>query len=132
MGITSETHFVSYIADEDSYDIYLFFAINNKQGTKFEPLHPPRWEDPLGNTHFVTYVADEDGYRVVDSDVIPATVAGVRADGNQVSSLKLIQLFVRFNYFILQFISSHFLTYSYTEFSFNIHDQNNHYDADFC
>merc|ERR1711908_132097 len=42
-----------------------------------------KWEDPLGNTHFVTYVADEDGYRVVDSDVIPATVDGVRADGNQ-------------------------------------------------
>merc|ERR1739838_564521 len=45
-----------------------------------------KWEDPLGNTHFVTYVADEDGYRVVDSDVVPATVAGVRADGNQGAS----------------------------------------------
>jgi len=44
-----------------------------------------KWEDDLGNTHFVTYVADEDGYRVVDSDVVPATVDGVRADGNQVS-----------------------------------------------
>merc|ERR1712220_30805 len=42
-----------------------------------------KWEDDLGNTHFVTYVADEDGYRVVDSDVVPATVDGVRADGNQ-------------------------------------------------
>ena len=59
----------------------------------------PRWEDPLGNTHFVTYVADEDGYRVTDSDVVPATVAGVRADGSQVSisinsqELRFIYLF---------------------------------------
>jgi len=45
-----------------------------------------KWEDPLGNTHFVTYVADEDGYRVTDSDVVPATVDGVRADGAQGAS----------------------------------------------
>merc|ERR1712220_40045 len=50
-------------------------------GTKIEGTY--KWEDDLGNTHFVTYVADEDGYRVVDSDVIPATVDGVLADGNQ-------------------------------------------------
>jgi len=45
-----------------------------------------KWEDDVGNTHFVSYVADEDGYRVVDSDVVPATGAGVRADGNQGAS----------------------------------------------
>ena len=74
----------------------------------------PRWEDPLGNTHFVTYVADEDGYRVVDSDVIPATVAGVRADGNQVSSLQLMELFVRLNSYILsQKNMIDFITVSY-------------------
>ena len=84
MRIASQTHFVSYIADEDSYDIYLYFAINNMQGTNLGPS-TLRWEDPLGNTHFVTYVADEDGYRVTDSDVVPATVDGVRADGSQVS-----------------------------------------------
>ena len=83
-------------------------------GTNFGLLQPPRWEDPLGNTHFVSYIADSNGYRVVDSDVIPATVGGVRANGNQVSSLQLMELFVRLNSYILsQKNMIDFITVSY-------------------
>merc|ERR1711970_382902 len=39
--------------------------------------------DPEGATHFVKYAADEDGFRVVESNVVPASADGVRADGNQ-------------------------------------------------
>ncbi|CAL4221746.1 unnamed protein product [Meganyctiphanes norvegica] len=39
--------------------------------------------DPEGATHFVKYVADTDGFRVIESNVVPATLDNVRADGNQ-------------------------------------------------
>merc|ERR1711970_570855 len=39
--------------------------------------------DPDGNQQFVKYVADEDGYRILESNVVPATLDNVRADGNQ-------------------------------------------------
>jgi len=42
-----------------------------------------RWTDPEGNNFFVTYIADEDGFRVLDSNAVPATNVGVRADGSQ-------------------------------------------------
>merc|ERR1711936_809385 len=45
--------------------------------------------DPEGNTHFVRYVADEDGFRVLESNAIPASLDGVRADGNQGSFTSL-------------------------------------------
>jgi len=41
-----------------------------------------RWEDD-GVEYFVKYVADGDGYRVLESNAIPATASGVRADGAQ-------------------------------------------------
>ncbi|XP_050702002.1 larval cuticle protein 2-like [Eriocheir sinensis] len=41
------------------------------------------WTSPEGESYFVKYVADEDGYRVVESNVVPASVDGVRADGAQ-------------------------------------------------
>ncbi|XP_076028433.1 uncharacterized protein LOC143017528 [Oratosquilla oratoria] len=40
---------------------------------------------PEGVEFFVRYVADEDGYRVVESNAVPVSGAGVRADGQQVS-----------------------------------------------
>jgi len=92
-------------------------------GTNFGLLQPPRWEDPLGNTHFVSYIADSNGYRVVDSDVIPATVGGVRANGNQVSSLQLEGLIHR--YILSQKKSIYFITVShlqpYIESSFHMY-----------
>ncbi|CAL4095636.1 unnamed protein product, partial [Meganyctiphanes norvegica] len=39
--------------------------------------------DDEGNQQFVKYVADEDGYRILESNVVPATIDNVRADGNQ-------------------------------------------------
>ncbi|XP_018027857.1 uncharacterized protein LOC108683086 isoform X2 [Hyalella azteca] len=42
-----------------------------------------RWRDNEGNEFFVTYVADDDGFRVLESNAVPATSGGVRADGNQ-------------------------------------------------
>merc|ERR1712055_882670 len=39
--------------------------------------------DPEGNVQFVKYIADEDGYRILESNVVPATIDNVRADGNQ-------------------------------------------------
>merc|ERR1712212_93768 len=45
-----------------------------------------RWKDGEGNEFFVSYISDEDGYRVLDSNVVPITVGGVRADGAQGAS----------------------------------------------
>merc|ERR1712121_276996 len=45
--------------------------------------------DPDGNTQFVKYIADEDGYRILESNVVPASADGVRADGNQGSFTSL-------------------------------------------
>lgn len=41
------------------------------------------WTSPEGAEFYVKYVADRNGYRVVDSNAIPATAAGVRANGAQ-------------------------------------------------
>merc|ERR1712228_48897 len=45
--------------------------------------------DPDGNQQFVKYVADEDGYRILESNVVPAPLDNVRADGNQGSFTSL-------------------------------------------
>ncbi|XP_068214675.1 uncharacterized protein [Palaemon carinicauda] len=50
------------------------------------------WTDPDGNQHFVKYVADDDGYRVLESNVVPATADGVRANGEQGSFVSLEDL----------------------------------------
>nr|XP_045597213.1 uncharacterized protein LOC123757534 [Procambarus clarkii] len=42
-----------------------------------------RWTSPEGVEYFVKYIADEDGYRVLESNAVPATADGVRADGAQ-------------------------------------------------
>merc|ERR1711970_438054 len=39
--------------------------------------------DANGNTHYVNYIADAAGFRVLESNVVPATLDNVRADGNQ-------------------------------------------------
>ncbi|CAL4120622.1 unnamed protein product [Meganyctiphanes norvegica] len=39
--------------------------------------------DPEGNRQFVRYIADDKGYRILESNVVPATLDNVRADGNQ-------------------------------------------------
>ncbi|XP_064102145.1 larval cuticle protein 2-like [Macrobrachium nipponense] len=41
------------------------------------------WTSPEGEEFYVKYVADEDGYRVVDSNAVPVSHAGVKANGNQ-------------------------------------------------
>ncbi|XP_063883970.1 uncharacterized protein LOC135112945 [Scylla paramamosain] len=41
------------------------------------------WTSPEGETYFVKYVADDDGYRVLESNVVPVSADGVRADGAQ-------------------------------------------------
>nr|XP_053650589.1 cuticle protein 16.8-like [Cherax quadricarinatus] len=41
------------------------------------------WTSPEGEKFFVKYIADKDGYRVLESNAVPATVGGVRADGTQ-------------------------------------------------
>ncbi|XP_076028403.1 uncharacterized protein LOC143017499 [Oratosquilla oratoria] len=42
------------------------------------------WISPDGTEYFVKYVADKFGYRVVESNAIPVTGTGVRANGRQV------------------------------------------------
>merc|ERR1712105_16377 len=41
------------------------------------------WTSPEGVEYFVRYVADGDGYRVVESNAVPVTADGVRANGEQ-------------------------------------------------
>ncbi|XP_045597523.1 uncharacterized protein [Procambarus clarkii] len=41
------------------------------------------WKSPEGVEYFVKYIADEDGYRVVESNAVPVTADGVKADGAQ-------------------------------------------------
>ncbi|XP_064104228.1 cuticle protein 16.8-like [Macrobrachium nipponense] len=45
------------------------------------------WIAPDGVKYFVRYVADDDGYRVLESNAVPATVLGIRANGQQGSFL---------------------------------------------
>ncbi|CAL4095639.1 unnamed protein product [Meganyctiphanes norvegica] len=45
--------------------------------------------DPEGNRQFVRYIADDNGYRILESNVVPATIDNVRADGNQGSFTSL-------------------------------------------
>ncbi|XP_076028415.1 uncharacterized protein LOC143017510 [Oratosquilla oratoria] len=42
------------------------------------------WTSPDGTEFFVKYVADKFGYRVVESNAVPFTGAGVSANGRQV------------------------------------------------
>ncbi|XP_064101943.1 uncharacterized protein LOC135212460 [Macrobrachium nipponense] len=41
------------------------------------------WTSPEGVEFFVRYVADEDGYRVLESNAVPVSAFGVRANGQQ-------------------------------------------------
>lgn len=41
------------------------------------------WRSPEGQEYFVTYMADEDGFRIMDSNAVPESAAGVKADGTQ-------------------------------------------------
>merc|ERR1712212_29397 len=45
------------------------------------------WISPEGTEYFVSYIADDDGFRIVDSNAVPVSVGGVRADGHQGSFL---------------------------------------------
>ncbi|XP_063883618.1 trigger factor-like [Scylla paramamosain] len=38
---------------------------------------------PEGVEYFVNYVADEDGFRILESNAVPVSSAGVKADGSQ-------------------------------------------------
>ncbi|XP_076028507.1 uncharacterized protein LOC143017606 [Oratosquilla oratoria] len=50
-----------------------------------KPLVFCSWTSPDGTEYFVKYVADRFGYRVVESNAVPVTGTGVRANGRQVS-----------------------------------------------
>ncbi|XP_069937915.1 larval cuticle protein 2 [Cherax quadricarinatus] len=50
------------------------------------------WTSPEGQEFFVKYVADEDGYRIVESNAVPATAEGQKADGAQGSFVSLEDL----------------------------------------
>ncbi|XP_064101929.1 uncharacterized protein LOC135212455 [Macrobrachium nipponense] len=41
------------------------------------------WTAPDGTQFFVRYIADDDGYRVLDSNAIPVSPFGLRANGQQ-------------------------------------------------
>ncbi|XP_071534577.1 uncharacterized protein [Panulirus ornatus] len=41
------------------------------------------WTSPEGVEYFVKYVADASGFRVLDSNAVPTSAKGVRADGSQ-------------------------------------------------
>ncbi|XP_071534556.1 uncharacterized protein [Panulirus ornatus] len=45
------------------------------------------WTSPEGLRFFIRYIADEDGFRILESNAVPATVQGVKADGQQGSFL---------------------------------------------
>ncbi|XP_050702000.1 uncharacterized protein LOC126988169 [Eriocheir sinensis] len=42
------------------------------------------WTSPEGEKFFVKYIADRHGYRILESNAVPATQGGVKADGRQV------------------------------------------------
>ncbi|XP_064102158.1 cuticle protein 16.8-like [Macrobrachium nipponense] len=58
-----------------------FHKQEGEPGNKVEGYYS--WTSPEGEEFYVKYVADEDGYRVVDSNAVPVSHAGVKADGNQ-------------------------------------------------
>ncbi|XP_071534560.1 uncharacterized protein [Panulirus ornatus] len=41
------------------------------------------WTSPEGVEFFVNYIADDDGFRVLDTNAVPVSGAGVKADGTQ-------------------------------------------------
>ncbi|KAL7632672.1 UNVERIFIED_CONTAM: hypothetical protein RMT77_016997 [Armadillidium vulgare] len=45
------------------------------------------WTSPNGKEFFIRYIADDDGFRVLDSNAIPVSPHGVKADGSQGSFL---------------------------------------------
>ncbi|XP_071534557.1 cuticle protein 16.8-like [Panulirus ornatus] len=45
------------------------------------------WTSPEGTQYFVKYIADGNGFRILESNAVPATVQGVKADGTQGSFL---------------------------------------------
>ncbi|KAB7500470.1 hypothetical protein Anas_01276 [Armadillidium nasatum] len=50
---------------------------------EFENNFKENWTSPEGNKYFVRYVADKLGFRIIDSNVVPVSNAGVKVDGNQ-------------------------------------------------
>ena len=44
---------------------------------------------PDGTEVFVRYIADEDGFRILESNAVPVSAGGVRADGSQGSFTSL-------------------------------------------
>merc|ERR1719347_1737373 len=45
------------------------------------------WTSPEGTQYFVKYIADDKGYRVLESNAVPTSAHGVRANGQQGSFL---------------------------------------------
>ncbi|KAK4296215.1 hypothetical protein Pmani_031267 [Petrolisthes manimaculis] len=41
------------------------------------------WTSPEGTEFFVKYIADDDGFRIIESNAVPVSAGGVRADGTQ-------------------------------------------------
>lgn len=61
--------------------VIVYLYVYNAFGFTF--LFSIRWTSPSGHEYFVKYIADRNGYRVVDSNVLPITASGVRANGAQ-------------------------------------------------
>ena len=47
------------------------------------------WKSPEGEEFFVRYIADDDGFRIVESNAVPVSAGGVRADGSQGSFISI-------------------------------------------
>ncbi|XP_071534855.1 uncharacterized protein [Panulirus ornatus] len=50
------------------------------------------WTSPEGVQYYVNYVADDAGYRVLDSNAVPTSANGIRADGGQGSFVSVEDL----------------------------------------
>ncbi|XP_071534851.1 uncharacterized protein [Panulirus ornatus] len=50
------------------------------------------WTSPEGVEYYIKYVADDDGYRVLESNAVPASADGMKADGAQGSFVSLEDL----------------------------------------
>ncbi|XP_066957142.1 uncharacterized protein [Macrobrachium rosenbergii] len=51
------------------------------------------WTSPEGEEFFVRYIADENGFRIVESNAVPVSNAGVRVDGQQGSFVSSEEFF---------------------------------------
>ncbi|XP_069936080.1 uncharacterized protein [Cherax quadricarinatus] len=76
LGFSREDFSREDFSREDSHQVQVISRDNVITGSY-------SWTSPEGVKFFVKYIADKDGYRILESNAVPATVGGVRADGTQ-------------------------------------------------